>query len=177
MKRITLLLLAGMMLSMAAYAQKRGMSYFYHKYKSASYTEGLHIPHILLRFAADDAESKKVIKLIRSLDILNVAKKNNPDMEELKADLYKAIQSDHYEDLIRVSSDGDNIALYFTEGRRDRINNLILIVDEQDELTFIHLRTKLTSAHLNKLMSGMNGSKPAKGWDGILSALSGSAGS
>lgn len=100
----------------------------------------------------DAADLKWALKKVRRVKVYAIvgADISPESIELLKEDLYK---NSKFEPLVEMSRKGANIQVLSQGKDDDRLDNLVLLIRNEDEMVMMHLRTKITTKDLNRLVN------------------------
>ncbi len=139
-----------------AAAQNMPISNFYDKYKYEENTTKISLPGWIIRFgawigrkAADDPETKEILKLakkIRFLRVLQIEDSNPVSAKDIKC-LTRKLKRRNYEPLLYIR-DGTMRTQVMVKERNGLIRNFFLLSQEEDSFTMVSLKLRL---HVNDI--------------------------
>ena len=146
------------MLTAQVYSQS-SINQFYNKYKFDEGVTKVSLPGWLIRIGTgiaknhvDSEEEKAALDLakhIRKMKVLVMEEGNSVDPKDLKKMINKANTKHNFSDLIKVRSADTNVNIMIRE-KKDKIKNMLIVVDEEDEFVMLSLKTSLKIDDLNK---------------------------
>ncbi|SIN80018.1 DUF4252 domain-containing protein [Chitinophaga niabensis] len=151
--------------SIDANAQRKQLRNFQRQHYDVAETHRIGLSFLPLRIVswfipghAFDGEARDVkwaLKKVRSVKLYTIEMDNgasvsNESILKLKEDLYA---KNKFEPLMEVrTADGSHVQ-FLSDGKDgDRLDNLVLLVQEEGEMVMVHLRTRLTISDLQRVM-------------------------
>ena len=151
--------------SIDANAQRKQLRNFQRQHYSTAETHRIGLSFLPLRIVswfipgrAFDGEARDVkwaLRKVRSLKVYTIEMDNGESVPSesilrLKEDLYA---KNKFEPLMEVrTADGSHVQ-FLSDGKDgDRLDNLVLLVQEEGEMVMVHLRTRLTISDLQRVM-------------------------
>ncbi len=146
---IPLLLL---LLPLFANAQTVSINEFYRKYKHADAEKvAVSLPGWVVKLGigiaksqVEDQEDKDVLNALRKVGKIRVLtfEDANPVLDKDLDRLMKGVRRERFEDLIMVREQATKVHIMMRE-RREKIKNLLILVNEEDTFTMLSLKTKV----------------------------------
>ncbi|ASZ12834.1 DUF4252 domain-containing protein [Chitinophaga pendula] len=164
MKRISILTFVLVaVLAVPALAQKKYLRQFHRKYVDKAETHRIGVGGFFVKLASwvipaegdeDTKNLKRILGKVGGIKIYTIESENgrsviNPD--DIAALKQKLVKKGHFESLMEVRSDGD-IVHVMNSGKDDEIGNLVVLVNDDDQMVMIHLRTRLKMSDLDFVM-------------------------
>jgi hypothetical protein len=151
--------------SIDANAQRKQLRNFQRQHCGTAETHRIGLSFLPLRIVswfipgrAFDGEARDVkwaLKKVRSLKVYTIEMDNGENVpsgsiQKLKEDLYS---KNKFEPLMEVrTADGSHVQFLSNGKDGDRLDNLVLLVQEEGEMVMVHLRTRLTISDLQRVM-------------------------
>ena len=79
----------------------------------------------------------------------------HPIIDKLRKETSGINTRNGYEELMRVREDGEKTTIYFTDGKKDK-KDFVLLLDEKDEFTIISIVGDLTLQEIQGIISAEN---------------------
>ncbi|MGX5819128.1 DUF4252 domain-containing protein [Chitinophaga lutea] len=107
---------------------------------------------------AFDGEAKTIkwgLKKVRSVKLYVInTPEDKPILPQSIALLKKNLQEESgYEPLVEVRSKGQHIQLFSNGNGEDRLDHLVVLVQEENEMVMLHLKTRLTIQDVNRILN------------------------
>lgn len=147
-----------------ANAQRKQLKKFQRQHYAVAETHRIGLSFLPLRiiswfipghaFEGEARNVKWALKKVRSLKVYTIQMDNGDDVSsesilKLKEDLYT---SNKFEPLMEIRSAEGSHVQFLSNGKNDeRLDNLVLLVQDEGEMVMVHLRTKLTMNDLQKI--------------------------
>jgi hypothetical protein len=157
---ITSLLL--LLLPLFANAQTVSINEFYRKYKHADAEKvAVSVPGWIVRMGigiaksqAEDQEEKDALKVLRKVGKVRVLtfEDSNPIRDKDLDRLMKGVRRERFEDLVMVREHATKVHIMMRE-RREKIKNLLILVNEEDTFTMVSLKTKVKYDEIEELIN------------------------
>lgn len=151
----------------SASAQRKELRRFTDEYSDATVAQSFGLNLFPFRFISwfipakaldgDAADLKWALKKVRRVKVYAIADADiTPEsIELLKEDLYK---NSKFEPLMEMSRKGSDIQVLSQGKNDDRLDNLVLLIRHEDDMIMMHLRTKITTKDLNRLVNRLHDS-------------------
>ena len=158
----TILISAITLLPFLMTAQTVSINEFYRKYK-VSDEENTHLtlPGWVVKLGvgiakgqAEDKDEKQALamgKKIGKVRILTFEDSNPVSKKDLDR-LTEGVRKERFEDLVMVRDEGTNVHLMIRE-KREKIKNLLILVNEEDSFTMVSLKSKLKYEEIQDLIN------------------------
>ena len=158
----TILISALTLLPLILAAQTVSINEFYRKYK-VSDEENTHLtlPGWVVKLGvgiakgqAEDKDEKQALamgKKIGKVRILTFEDSNPVSKKDLER-LTEGVRKERFEDLVMVRDEGTNVHLMIRE-KREKIKNLLILVNEEDSFTMVSLKSKLKYEEIQDLIN------------------------
>ncbi|WP_343703106.1 DUF4252 domain-containing protein [Chitinophaga sp.] len=163
----TLLILAAFFLLSSASAQRKQLREFTNDFSGDGATFRIGLSFIPLRIASwfvpksafdgDAAEIKLALKKVKSVKLYTIHMPKGQAIPRESVDLLKEElkKAQDFETLVEVKHKGANVFL-LSDGRgNERLDNLVVLVQEDTEMVMAHLRTKLTVNDVSRIINGI----------------------
>lgn len=136
MKRWLLILI--LLLPLAGMAQNRAFDEFYQSYASETNVRSIELGRKMMEMMRRDADPElaRLLDGIRSIRIL-AAKKPYPFLFRPQA--YKVARDKAFELISRTDSKGPSVSFYFIEGRGERLSELLMLSDGDEEFIVLDI--------------------------------------
>jgi type IV secretory pathway ATPase VirB11/archaellum biosynthesis ATPase len=142
-------------------AQTVSINEFYRKYKNSG-EENTHLtlPGWVVRLGVgiaktqvEDNTEKDALKLAKKIGKMRVLtfEESNPVTDKDRERLLKGVRRENFEDLIMVREEGTHVHIMMRE-KKDRIKNLLILVNEEDTFTMVSLKARLHYDDLNDFL-------------------------
>lgn len=151
-----------LLLPLFANAQTVSINEFYRKYKHADAEKvALSVPGWIVRMGigiaksqAEDQEEKDALKVLKKVGKVRVLtfEDANPVMDKDLDRLMKGLRRERFEDLIMVREQATKVHIMMRE-RREKIKNLLILVNEEDTFTMVSLKTKVKYDEIEELIN------------------------
>lgn len=164
MKRI-IFTLAALFIISAASAQRKQLRQFTNDFSQIASTHRIGLSFVPLRvvswfipkraFDGDAADIKWALKKVKSLKLYTIQlPEGEPVPKESIAMLKSNLQKEgDFEPLVEMRHKGSNVHL-LTDGKgNERIDNLVVLVQDEEEMIMVHLRTRLTVSDLSRIIN------------------------
>ncbi|MCB0654311.1 MAG: DUF4252 domain-containing protein [Saprospiraceae bacterium] len=157
MKNILIIALAFLFI-VPAFGQTKSINKFYNKYKHQENVTDVKVRGWLIKLASsqvDDEQAENILKKVSQLRVLVV-----DGFEGVKSNDYnkliKDVEKDSFEEILRIREGTDNIrAMVKSDG--DKISNVLLFVDGEDQFVMLSLEGNLNFSDLNDLHFDVEG--------------------
>ena len=158
----TILISAITLLPFLMTAQTVSINEFYRKYK-ASDEENTHmtLPGWVVKLGVgiakgqaegkDEKQALAMGKKIGKVRILTFEDSNPVSKKDLDR-LTEGVRKERFEDLVMVRDEGTNVHLMIRE-KREKIKNLLILVNEEDSFTMVSLKSKLKYEEIQDLIN------------------------
>ncbi|QEH42330.1 DUF4252 domain-containing protein [Chitinophaga sp. XS-30] len=145
-----------------ASAQRKELRRFTNEYSSDAHTFSIGLSFLPLRvvswfiparaFDGDARDIKWALKKVRSLRVYTIAGEEvtRESIDLLKEDLYRSKQ---FEPLVELKRKGANVQVLSQGKDEDRLDHLVVLVQEEEATVMMHLRTKITMKDLSRLVN------------------------
>lgn len=146
-----------------ASAQRKQLRKFCNEHNSVAETHRIGLSLLPFRIVswfipgrAFDGQAKDIkwaLRKVRSVKVYSIEMDNGKAVSsesilKLKEDLYA---KNKFESLLEVRSKGSNVQ-FLSNGKNDeRLDNLVLLVQDEGEMVMVHLRTRLTMSDLQRI--------------------------
>lgn len=162
MKPIHLSIIPLLLLPLFASAQTVSINEFYRKYKHADEENvSITVPGWLVRMGVGIAKTQAETQ--EEKDVMNVAKKirkvrvltfeeTNPVATKDLDRLMKGVRREKFEDLIMVRDQETKVHIMLRE-KRDKVKNLLILVNEENDFTMVSLKTKVKYDEIEQLIN------------------------
>ncbi len=144
---------------------------FYNKYKFDENTTKVSLPGWLIKIGAgvakkhvDNEEEKAALDLakhIRKMKVLVMEDGHSVDPRDVKKMVRKARAKHNFSDLISVRSADANVNIMIRE-KKDKIKNMLVVVEEENEFVLLSLKTSLKIEDLNHFIHSLQKDKQIK---------------
>lgn len=155
------MILATCLMAVCHLSQAQNVDALFKEFKDADNVEYVHLPKILMRLggklicsAAEDADDRMVANLARRINSLRVL-----DMDDCSKTVRQRfthaldrLTTAGYEELIRVSDDGDRVRI-MSRSKGGRIRELVIIKGGNDDCALVQLKLNISRAELDRLLS------------------------
>ncbi|MRG44471.1 DUF4252 domain-containing protein [Chitinophaga sp. SYP-B3965] len=147
-----------------ANAQRKQLRKFHNNYRSVAETHRIGLSFLPLRiiswfipgraFEGEARDVKWALKKVRRVKIYTIDMDNGEAVSsdaigKLKEDLYASYK---FEPLMEIrSAEGSHVQFLSNGKTDDRLDNLLLLVQDEGEMVMVHLRTKLTMNDLQRI--------------------------
>lgn len=164
MKRI-IFTLAALFIIFAASAQRKQLRQFTNDFSQVASTHRIGLSFVPLRvvswfipkraFDGEAADIKWALKKVKSMKLYTIQLPHGEPMPKesialLKSNLKK---EGNFEPLVEMRHKGSNVHL-LTDGKGDeRLDNLVVLVQDEEEMIMVHLRTKLTVSDVSRIIN------------------------
>lgn len=146
-KLIVCMLLAVMTMAAQATTPKT----IFNKYKETSKAEYLHIPRLLISFAAkSDPESKEVLKNISSVNILNLEECTKEVKDAFREDVTQ-LTLDGYEEVVNSTDKNENTRIFMLF-KEDSIREILVVDASDSDAALVQVKGKFTQEDFQKMM-------------------------
>lgn len=157
MKNILIIALAFLFI-VPAFGQTKSINKFYNKYKHQENVTDVKVRGWLIKLASsqvDDEQAENILKKVTQLRVLVV-----DGFEGVKSNDYNKlindVEKDSFEEILRIREGKDNIrAMVKSDG--DKISNVLLFVDGEDQFVMLSLEGSLDFSDLNDLHFDVEG--------------------
>jgi len=147
MKKLILLLAIVLLSSCASHTSFN--DFYQSNQKDSDFSFGMNASFIRGFLSGEDYEEiKPLLKKAKHVRIL-VFSENS---EQVKGKFDKFIKRSQFEDLIKISDDGDKIKIFVLE-KEDRIKEVVLEVASDGDMVLLGLKTNITQKDIDKLLS------------------------
>lgn len=141
-----------------AFGQTKSINKFYNKYKHQENVTDVKVRGWLIKLASsqvDDEQAENILKKVTQLRVLVV-----DGFEGVKSNDYNKlindVEKDSFEEILRIREGKDNIrAMVKSDG--DKISNVLLFVDGEDQFVMLSLEGSLDFSDLNDLHFDVEG--------------------
>lgn len=153
------------LISIDANAQRKQLRKFQQAHYDCAETHRIGLSFLPLRivswfipgsaFEGEARDVKWALKKVRSLKVYTIEMDNGESVSsesilKLKEDLYT---KNKFEPLMEVRTAEGSHVQFLSDGKDgDRLDNLVLLVQEEGEMVMVHLRTRLTISDLQRVM-------------------------
>jgi hypothetical protein len=143
-------------ISLTSFAQTKSINKFYRQYKHQEEVTNFSLPGWLIRFGLGISGEKKnmeeveltLVKSLKKVRLL-VSEGVTPIKKEDYNTLLTGLKEESFEDFFSLRQDGADVRLYVRE-KKDKVKNLLLLVNEDEEFVMISLKTKLPTEVLEE---------------------------
>lgn len=135
------------------FAQNRAINSFIDKYESIEEATNVNITGDLLNWvtkAAEEEGGKTFISKLESLRVLSLPNRAAVASTDLTA-LRQSMQANDYEELIRVRDGKELVYIYLHENKDKVIEELVVLVEAEEEITLVSLTGLLHYEDLQRL--------------------------
>lgn len=140
------------------FAQSKAIESFYNKYKGQEDISKVELKGWVLRLAAkftDEDDAGELVRKVTKLRLLNMENGNLVSRSEL-GHLVKAVQADHFEDLMQIREDGDDIRIMIRE-QGDAVTDILVLISGEDGFTLLSLEGKMRFKDIQNLTIDVDG--------------------
>lgn len=161
MKRWLLILI--LLLPLAGTAQNHAFDEFYQSYASETNVRSIELGRKMMEMMRRDADPElaRLLDGIRSIRIL-AAKKPYPFL--FRSQAYKVARDKAFELISRTDSKGPAVSFYFIEGRGERLSELLMLSDGDEEFIVLDICGSFDVRDISRLtqlgLSAPAGEKP-----------------
>lgn len=161
MKRWLLILI--LLLPLAGTAQNRAFDEFYRSYAGETNVRSIELGRKMMEMMRRDADPElaRLLDGIRSIRIL-AAKKPYPFL--FRSQAYKVARDKAFELISRTDSKGPSVSFYFIEGRGERLSELLMLSDGDEEFIVLDICGSFDVRDISRLtqlgLSAPAGEKP-----------------
>lgn len=146
-----------------ATAQRKQLRQFYREHCDVAETHRIGLSFLPFRIVswfipgrAFDGQARDIkwaLRKVRSVKVYTIDMDNGEavsaeSITRLKEDLYA---KNKFEPLMEVRSKGSNVQFLSNGKNDDRLDNLVLLVQDEGEMVMVHLRTRLTMNDLQRI--------------------------
>lgn len=129
----------------------------YSKYASTDGITSISLTESLIQIASkflkeEDLEAREVLKDIKSVKLLTSEGKTHSG---LSGDARKLLDTDGYEELLRVS-EKDELVRIMVKETGSIIDDVVVLVDSPDEFVFINITGKIDPEKVGKALQSLN---------------------
>ncbi len=164
-RSILLVALCAILAASPASAQRKQLCRFSHEFSPVAETHRIGLSFLPLRivswfipksaFNGDAKDIKWALKKVRSMKVYTIEMdkgKKIPDesIRLLKEELAREAK---FEPLMEVRHKGSNVHFLSRSGNDDRLDHLVLLVQDEGEMVMLHLKTRFTMKDLQYLVS------------------------
>ena len=101
-----------------------------------------------------DRAALDLVKHIRKIKVLVMEEGNSVDPNDLKKMISKTRSKHRFSDLISVRSPETKVNIMIRE-KKDRIRNMLIVVDDEEEFVLLSLKTSLRIDDLNRFIHAL----------------------
>lgn len=138
-----LILLAGILLPLAFFAQDTPLSGLFKKYADKpGYNATQIIPSQMTEKMGKKAEKETVHKILKKISAFRVISTDNEEggsVEKLEKKISRAVSKADYKELVKVNAEDESIKMYGLKPDRGSMREFALVIKEEQELTLITL--------------------------------------
>ncbi|RPD39730.1 DUF4252 domain-containing protein [Chitinophaga barathri] len=168
MKRVLVLSALACMMAISASAQRKQLRQFTNEHCSVAETHRIGLSFLPLRIVSwfipgsawegDARELKLLVKKVKSVKLWTIEMDNGEavsreSVAKLKQDLYT---EGKFESLMEIRHEDGHVQLLSNAKTDDRIDNLVVLIQEEGEMVMVHLKTKLTMDDLSRIANKIN---------------------
>ncbi len=149
--KIRFLLLFLVTLPMLSFGQK-SIRQFYNKYENHENATAVNIQGVLIKaavFVAKDFEGDDLVKKIKHLRVLAMENGNPVDNKDVQS-LVTNLKKENFEDLMTIRDGTTNVRFLMRE-EKEKIKNILIIVQEYDEFVLVSLDCDISWKDLKNL--------------------------
>ncbi len=158
MKNILIIALA-FLFTVPAFGQTRAINKFYNKYKHQENVTNVKVRGWLIKLASnavDDEKAEQLMKKVTQLRVLVVEGTDGVRPKDFDK-LVKDVEKDAFEDILRIREGKDNIRAMVKTNGDNKISNVLLFVDGEEEFVLLSLEGLLDFSDLNDLQFDVQG--------------------
>ena len=159
MKKVSLILL--FMIPVLAFSQKSPLNQLFDKYSGQEGYTSVHITKYMFQLFAEisndkeDKEFKDVTSKLSAIKILALSDDASENQKKsFKSDLIKNLPKSVYKDLM-IIKDGKKEVSFMIKEEGNKISELVMFVDENNESTLIYLDGDINLKNISKLSKSM----------------------
>ncbi len=162
--RFILILLAAFTLSLSSCNSPKTTAQFYHAHKHKEGVTNFKVPGWLMwmgggiaRGFVHDEQARAGLKMAKKIKKIRlmVAEGYNPIAAGEINTFVNHIRANGYNDLLFVRSDDGTAVHLLAREKKDKLNNLVLMVSEEDEFVYFDIKTRITYDGLNELIEAV----------------------
>ena len=125
------------------------------KYKGMPHAEYVNVPKMMMNLAKtvggpDIQEANEYMKCIHSVKVLDM-EDCSPSVKKQFADDVKQLKLDGYEEMVRVSEDGEQ-TLILTKGDEKIIREMLIVDASKEDATIVMLKGKMKQSDMEKII-------------------------
>lgn len=156
-----LMLIALLSVPLMIMAQESPVSPFFEKYAGKEGFTTVNISQKLFSMFASlsiDEELDQFDELIAELEGIQILiyEENAANSKKYFDEAWDQIPMNHYEELMTVKSDEENVRFLIHEGKDGMIKELLMLVNSEDEFVFISILGNIDLEKISKLSKSMN---------------------
>ena len=150
-----------LLLPLTAGAQTKSINQFYRKYKHSEEVFNITVPGWLIKLGAGIAKSQaetpeeraafQMVKKFKKLKFMVMEDDNLVTPRDYNR-LISGVQSESFEELLSVRSDGARINFYIRD-KQETIKNMLILVHEADSFIMVSAKTKLKLEEIADLVN------------------------
>ncbi len=168
MKKIILLTTTLLLLVCCSTTHARnGLQRFFANHNSDDNVVSVKLPKLLLKFIPKDDEARAVLRYLKSLRVFQLEALNGK-RSAVVGELEEALAQDSYESLLQVNDKGERVNIYISQDG-DRIHELLIMVDSDQELVVAQAKTKITFDQLTRMINDYQSDKKGSGLGRVIS--------
>lgn len=146
---------------------RSGLQRFYANHNGDDNVVSVKLPKLLLRFIPKDDEASAVLRHLKSLKVFQIEALNGR-RRAVVSELEDALAQDSYESLLQVKDKGERVNIYINQDG-DRIHDLLIMIDSDQELVVVQARTKITFDQLTRMLNDYQSEKKGSGLGRVIS--------
>jgi len=128
------------------------MRQMFRSYDPGKEVKRIHIPSCMTCMASwfvDDVETRQLLRKIKSVYVMAAEDEAFSKESHFPTEIAKKLKKKHFEEMMVVNSDGDNINILYRDLMRDRKEFVIAVDGDEDVLVYI--KSKIDLSELAKL--------------------------
>lgn len=99
---------------------------------------------------AGEHDFRDAVQEIKSIRLITIPKAAFEASQVTVNGLKKLVKKDYFEELANVKDHGDNVSLYLQQGKSEKQNRYLLLVDSSNDVVVIEIRGYIDPAVMNK---------------------------
>lgn len=139
-------------LPILSFAQSKAIADFYEHYQSQEDISRVELKGGILNLVAkftNESEADELIRKVTKLRVLNMKEGNLVPAADLKR-LVKAVKKDHFEDLMQIRDDGDDIHILIRE-KGGAVTDILVLIHGAEKFTMLSLEGKMRFKDIQNL--------------------------
>lgn len=139
-------------LPIASFAQSKAIEDFYNHFRGQEDISQVELQGGILNLVAkftDESDADELIRKVTRLRVLNMDEGNLVSKSDLSR-LVKAVKQDHFEDLMQIRDEGDDIQILIRE-QKGAVTDILVLIYGDDNFTMLSLEGKMRFKDIQNL--------------------------